>query len=186
MFKLTMHRTTAVAVLLGVMFAGAVTGQSPAPAQARVTSADELLAEIKGLRADLRQLLDASIRAQLLVARVQLQEQRITALSRQLTDVQVQLQNNERARAPLEAQVKAFESMQSPDSSESDKKGLDFVLGPLRHQAEQMAKADDELKRQQVYLSGLLAEEQSRWSAFNAQLEELARTLTPKAPARDP
>jgi hypothetical protein len=183
MFKLTVHRTAAVVVGLGVIFAGAVAGQSPAPA--RVTPADELLTEIRALRADLRQLLDASIRAQLLVARVQLQEQRITALSRQLTDVQVQLQNNERARAALEAQVKAFESMQSPDSSESDKKGLDFVVGPLRLQAEQMAKADEELKRQQVYLSGLLAEEQSRWSAFNAQLEELARTLTPKAPARD-
>ena len=75
---------TTMGVILGVV----LSARSGAAPQAAPGSTDALLAEIKGLRADFNQRLDASIRAQLLVARLQLQEQRITTLSRQLADVQ--------------------------------------------------------------------------------------------------
>src|SRR5918994_1682893 len=116
MFKLLTRRTVAVVILASAFIVSVSARQTPAPAAAPAPSGAELLAEMKGLRADLRQLLDASIRAQLLVARLQLQEQRITSLARQLTDVQQQLQNNERARGALEPQLKMFETMhaQSP------------------------------------------------------------------------
>jgi uncharacterized coiled-coil protein SlyX len=175
MSKPLWYRIAATAAA-GLILVAIVSGQTRPAAP---SGNDELLLEIKGLRADLNQRFDATIRAQLLVARLALQEQRITALSRQLTDVQQQLMNNERGRGPIEAQMKAFEAMQV-NATEKEKKETDFIFGPLRSQLEQMMKADEELKGQQVYLSGLLAEEQSRWTAFNARLEELEVALTPR------
>jgi septal ring factor EnvC (AmiA/AmiB activator) len=184
MLKLLLSRTVAIPIAVCAVVVAALSAQAgPAP-RVQPPATDPLLAEIKGLRADLNQRLDASIRTQLLVARLQVQEQRITSLSRQLTDVQQQLQNSERGRAPLEAQLKAFEAAQENASAE-EKKGAEFLFSMLRGQVEQMAKNDEELKRQQLYLSGLIAEEQSRWTSFNARLEELERLLTPAGPPRD-
>ena len=166
-------------------FVAIMSAQSRTPSLATGAGGDELLTEIKLLRADLNQRLDASVRTQLLVARLQLQEQRITTLSTQLTDIQQQLQNNERARGPLEAQVKAFEASRA-DAPEHEKKQADFVTDSLRSTLEQLVRADDTLKQQQAQVSSYLAEEQSRWSAFNARLEELERLLmAPKTPPRD-
>lgn len=184
MLKLLWSRTVAMTIAVGAVIVAALSAQpGPAP-RAQSAPADPLVAEIRALRADLNQRLDASIRTQLLVARLQVQEQRVTTLTRQLTDVQQRLQNSEHGRAPLEAQLKAFEAAQENATAE-EKKGAEFMFSMLRGQVEQMAKNDEELKRQQLYLSGLIAEEQSRWTAFNARLEELERLLTPATPPRD-
>jgi septal ring factor EnvC (AmiA/AmiB activator) len=176
MLKPLVSRIAAVSIAMGALLVAVTSAQSGSAAGVPPPSSDALLAEIKALRADLNQRLDASIRAQLLVARVQVQEQRISTLSRQLADVQQQLQNNERTRSPLEAQLKTFEAAHA-NSAEAEKQGADFVLGTLRSQVEVMMKNDEELKRQHLYLSGLIAEEQSRWTAFNARLEELEQLL---------
>ena len=175
------YRTAAVSIVAGATLATILTAQSSSAPPA--ASPDAVVAEIKALRADLNQRLDASIRAQLLVARLQVQEQRVATLSRQLTDVQQQLQNNDRARAPIEGQLKVFEEAHETDPEK--KKEGNFFLTLLRSQLDVMSKTDDDLKRQQAYLSGLIADEQSRWTAFNDRLEELERLLTPTpAPRR--
>jgi chromosome segregation ATPase len=52
---------------------------------------DDVLVELRGIRADLAETSSASVRSQVLVARLQLQEQRINGLMRQISDVQNQL-----------------------------------------------------------------------------------------------
>src|SRR5258707_15707832 len=56
---------------------------------------DPLLAEVRALRAELSQMAGTSIRTQLLVARLTLQEQRINTVSKQLADVQLQRTGND-------------------------------------------------------------------------------------------
>ena len=178
-----LSRTGVTVAVAGVFIAGFLSIRSGAAPQTAPSSSDALLSEIRALRADLNHRLDASIRAQLLVARLQLQEQRITTLSRQMSDVQQQLSQTEAARAAIEPQLKMFET--SSAAAPQEKKEADFFLQTLRTQVETMTKGEEELKRQQLYLSGLLADEQARWSAFNVRLEELERLLTPSAPPRD-
>ena len=103
MLNLILSRTAALTIAVCAVIVAALSAQSASAPPAQPSTSDALLAEIKALRADLNQRLDASIRAQLLVARLQVQEQRISTLSRELTDVQQQLHSNERARTPLEA-----------------------------------------------------------------------------------
>jgi hypothetical protein len=63
--------------------------QAPAPAGG--SALEQLLDEVRALRVDLSRTSGASIRMQLLTARLQLQEQRIFTTARQLTEVQGQL-----------------------------------------------------------------------------------------------
>jgi hypothetical protein len=138
---------------------------------------NELLAEVRGLRAEINQAAQAGMRAQLLGMRLQLQEQRIAVVSRQLTDVQERLRGNERARGPLAAGLKMFADQ---TKETSDKAGLDIVFGPLKSQLEELDKSDQQLRAEEADLSRLLAQEQSRWTSFNAQIEELERASAAK------
>jgi hypothetical protein len=72
-----------LAVFVGLL-SGALVGSGQA--QRSPATLDDLLTEIRGLRADLSQQSSASFRTQLLVARLTLQEQRINALAGQLNE----------------------------------------------------------------------------------------------------
>ena len=79
-----MCRQTTIIVLFAVVVVGVVSGQS----QRSPATLEDLLPEMRGLRADLAQSSSGTIRAQLVVGRVQVQEQRIASLRRELTDIQ--------------------------------------------------------------------------------------------------
>src|SRR5688500_14205101 len=97
-------------LLLGGLFAGAmaaaVSGQAGQPAAPARSQMDDLLVEVRAIRADLDRAAAASLRGQLLGMRLQLQEQRITTLSRQLSDVQQRLRANQQTRVSLESSLK--------------------------------------------------------------------------------
>src|SRR5687768_6244886 len=67
---------------------------------------DPVVAEIRALRADLNQRLEATMRMQLLVARLQLQEQRTSTVVGQLRDVEARLRENDSARQQAAAALK--------------------------------------------------------------------------------
>ncbi len=70
-------------------------------------SLDDVMVELRGIRADIAETSSASVRSQLLVARMQLQEQRIYGLMRQVAEVQ-----NQTAAARQQAQGAELERMQ--------------------------------------------------------------------------
>lgn len=148
---------------------GTPTPQGGAPAAS--PSLADVLDELRALRADLNDAMAAGLRAQLLVARLALQEQRISGVGREMAEVAEKLAANERAK-PMAAMLKNF------GGAEAGKPGSEPVppnpfFDAIRHQAEAIERSDGDLKARYEELSRLLAEEQSRWSAFNAQLEAL-------------
>jgi hypothetical protein len=168
----TFGRALVVAGFSLVAFAASAAAQGATPSRDPML---ELLAEVKAMRAEMRAASEASVQAQLLVARLQLQEQRITTLSRQLNDVQRQLSDNERGRAPLAAQVAAMSGDASVPASEREER--EQAVQPLKSILEQLEKGDRDLKAQETHLMGLIAEEQARWVSFNARLDELAKHI---------
>ncbi len=164
---------TGAAIALGV--AAVAWGQAGQPPAVARTPMDELLAEVRGLRADLARGSAASQRGQLLGMRLQLQEQRITALARQISDVQQQLRTNAQTRAALLGPLKMFAGMKdetSPDKAD----GFSAFLAPMKQQLAALDKSDAELKAEETHLTGQLSDEQSRWNVFNSQIEELERS----------
>ena len=79
-------RYAVLMVAVGVGFTALLSGQMrQGPA-----SLDDVLVELRGIRADLAETSSASVKAQLLMARLQLQQQRIFGLARQIGELQNQ------------------------------------------------------------------------------------------------
>src|SRR5688572_6715334 len=80
-----------------VIFGASVRSQEP-PQDVLVS----LLTEVRALRSAIEQMASSSARVQLAMGRLQIQEQRVTTLSRQLSDVRASLSTTERERNELE------------------------------------------------------------------------------------
>ncbi len=138
-----------------------------AQAPARGATLDDLVMEMRALRTEVQ----AGIRAQLLVARLQVQEQRIAGIARDLAETEKQIRALEEARNPF------LEEMLGKIAQEPSKPGEPDMFAAMRAQFEKIQNGDPVLKERQVSLSRLLADEQARWTAFNSQLEALEREL---------
>lgn len=156
-------------LLAGAAAASAQSAPSPRPA-----TLDDVVAEIRAMRTDMQNMQQASLRAQLLVARLQVEEQRIAGIARDLTQTESEIRALEAVRNPF------MEKMLQDLSKEPPKPGEEDMFAGLRAQLEKFQNGDPVLQERQVSLSRLLAEEQARWTAFNAQLEALERELPVK------
>lgn len=162
-------KTLALAAALVTGLPAFAVAQAPPPV--RPAMLDDVVAEVRALRADIQKMAGASVRAQLLVARLQAQEQRIAGIARELAQTEEQMRGLEAARNPFAAAwLKELEKEPSkPDEAE--------FAAALKAQLEKLQNGDPVLKERQASLTQLLAEEQARWTAFNAQLEALEREL---------
>jgi outer membrane murein-binding lipoprotein Lpp len=164
-----MKQTLIAPAVVGLMTL--LSGQTPST-QARPASIDDLVTEVRALRADVQQMADASIRAQLLVARLQVQEQRIAGIARQLTETEEQIRALDGVRNPFVTQMlKDFDK-------EPVEPGEVNLFAGMKAQLEKIENGDPVLKERQATLSHLLSDEQARWLTFNAQLEELEKLVT--------
>ena len=153
-----------------------------------------LLLEVRGLRAELGEFSRASLRAQLLVARVQLQEQRILYFDRQRAELHSQVTAaTERAAAAAkdiertQEQIKSLRPGSSaptgpgqvgqPDMSQFIRPMLELSLEGARKDAEAASKAEQQLRAQEAEAIANLSGEQGRWNEFNVRLDELERSL---------
>jgi hypothetical protein len=163
-----MKSASVLAVIFAVLSAPAF-AQAPA---SRPATMDDVVAEIRALRADMQKTAEASVRAQLLVARLQVQEQRIASLARELAQADEQVRGMEAARNPFtEMMLKQLDAEPPKEPGEAD------FAAAFKAQLERIQNGDPALKERQASLKQLIAEEQARWAAFNAQLEALERDL---------
>jgi hypothetical protein len=173
------RRTTAQLVIL-VAAAGIVAAQSAVRTAPRTdqSSSDELLAEVRGLRADLQQAATISVRAQLLVARLQLQEQRINVVASEVAEVRRLTGVKQSGQLPLTEQLKRLEeAARSGSVNSEEQKAVESAIPHLKAQLGQMQKEEQQLRLQEAELSSQLATEQGRWMDFNSRLDELERQL---------
>jgi hypothetical protein len=171
------RRTFVVGSVFAVVFVAALMAQN-ATAPPQRNQMDELLAEVRAIRADLDRAAAASTRGQLLGMRLQMQEQRIATLSRQLSDVQDKLRGNAHARATFAPFLKMLD--QDDKEQAPGKKEEARMANPIRSQLLALDKADVELRAEEVNLLNQLQTEQSRWLGFNTQIEELERAALDK------
>jgi hypothetical protein len=177
-------RRNAVALAIGAIlmggFSSLVFGQQRTAPTAAPATLDDVLNELRALRTELKESSAASLRAQLLVARLQLQEQRINTVWRQLSELDDKLQANEKGRMAPEQVLK----LMGVEPGAEPPKELGPIVEMFRNQMDAGAKTDSELKLRQAELMQLMTQEQSRWSAFNGQLEALEKAVTAIAPRR--
>ena len=166
------------ALVAAVSIAAAAQSALTTPSKSDASSPEELLAEVRGLRADFRQVAKVSVQAQLLVARLQLQEQRINVVAGQLREVRQLVGIKESGQIPMKGQLKGLEdSIRSANVSVEQQRDIETQIPMIKAQIAQMQKEAQELRVQETELSNQLTTEQGRWLDFNSRLDEMERLL---------
>ena len=161
-----------IVAAVSVRAAQSTAASTPQPA------VDPLLAEVRALRADFRQVAGISVRTQLLVARLQLQEQRLNSVAVQLNDVRKQIEIKEGAEALLTEKLKRFEeAIRSPSASVEVARDLEGQLPDVQATLAQMKKERVKLRAREGETANQLATEESRWLDFNSRLDDLEKLL---------
>jgi chromosome segregation ATPase len=156
-----MVRHVFLALTVALLVAAGVSGQS----QRSPATFDDLLSEVRGMRAEINRAASASVRAQLLTARVTLQELRLSTAAQQLANVRQQLAESRLRLAPSTDQIKSALETNSQ------------ILAPLRYTVQQEQRRTTELQNEEAELMRLIEGEESRWAEFNSRLDELERVL---------
>jgi hypothetical protein len=170
-----MWRGIAIGSCVALLLVGVASGQG----QRSPATLDDLLTEIRGLRTDIGQSASANLRAQLLMARLSLQEQRITALAGQLAETKRGISSRSADPESPVIRLKRFEDAvqvrtASPDAIEA----MEKMLPRLREEASIWQREEQALRAQENELAALIATEQNRWTDFNSRLDDLERALS--------
>jgi hypothetical protein len=177
------RRSSRLAAVLAALAAAAVSiaaarSALTTPSKSDAASSEELLAEVRGLRADFQQVAKISVQAQLLVARLQLQEQRINVVAGQLREVQQLVGIKESGQIPKKEQVKQLEDeIRRANVSVEQQRDIETQITMLKAQIALMQKEVQDLRAQEIELSNQLTAEQGRWLDFNSRLDEMERLL---------
>jgi hypothetical protein len=158
------------AVVAGALFAQGTRASVEGPAH------DALLAEVRALRAEIHQLTSASIRTQLLVARLQLQEQRIYTVARQLTDAQNALASVQLKIAGERARVRQLED-QALRATGQGRMAIQQAILEAGTQIEQQQQRELQLRATENELLKAVDDAQIRWTDFSNRLDALERSL---------
>jgi hypothetical protein len=141
-------------------------------------SHDELVAEIRGLRADLNHALTGSIRAQLLVARLQLQEQRVNTVQALLADARRSLLANEEEQTGVAGELRnAQEALRTKSFERAERAEAEEIAARMEADLVRAQTEALQLRTREAELSSQLASEQGRWIDFNDRLNEIERSL---------
>lgn len=168
---------TLVAALAAPSLAAAQTSASPAaPDVLR-----ELLVEVRGLRVAMERAATVGARIQLLVARVQMQEQRIAELSRRAVTVREELGKLDAQIAQFSGILKQFEGTSGRMPPE-EQRAMEGMLEMQKQQISFAEKRRQDLLGEEALLAQQITADQGRWSDVNSQLDELERSLTPRKP----
>jgi chromosome segregation ATPase len=157
-------------ILGGVAVLSAQSGSAPSPYA-------ELLAEVRGLRADLAKSAGVSGRIQLLSARLSIQEQRLGGLSQQLIEVRDDLARTTSDRLEIEArleQVNASLTRAVPIDPLKDAADLRSVL---INRLSGLRDRESQLRAHESEVSAQVTSEERQRRDFNSRLDDLERSL---------
>jgi uncharacterized membrane protein len=173
-----MTRLTGMLVLvvfLAAVMAGAQTTRQPQVRETDPIAA--LTAEFRALRAELAETARASLRLQLLVARVQAQEQRIIYLDRQRAEAATRRSNAEQGIAAMASGMPSANAAGLSKLPPEQRRDFERMIEMQREQLAQQEQALAQMRVEENDAANALAQEQSRWSDLNSRLDELERSL---------
>jgi hypothetical protein len=166
---------------IGTAIGGMVLLVAAASAQSQRSPAtlDDLLTEVRRLRGDLARSSTSGIRAQVVVGRAQLQEQRVAALRSELAQLQFQLRLATQQRERTDTVARDVEEgIRSGNLAADRVRQLERELADMKDRLLIEQRLESELRYKEGELANMLAGEQNRWLDFNARLDDLERALT--------
>ncbi len=179
-----------IAIACGLILAAVIAplGLATLSGQTERPAADDmkaLVAEVRALRVAVERTASTNGRAQLLLGRLQLQENRLATLGRQVLELRTRVQDAQAAQAASEGRLEATRHLASTTQDANERRAMEEQAGGLKVEVAQLKARTLQLQQDETGAQQALTTEQQRWSEFNAQLEELERALgRPAAPIR--
>ena len=174
----TTHRLVVIVLLacVGTVLLVQAAGRTPAE-----DSHAALLAEVRALRAEVRQVAGAGIRSQLLVARLQLQEQRVVIAGRQLLEVQNSLTGIRQEIAGEQARLEQLKDSLSRRTPEGQIQ-VHKAMVEAKAQIERQQRQEAELRARETESLRAVNDAQAHWMTFSERLDALEQSLAPEVP----
>ena len=139
----------------------------------------ELLAEIRGLRADLVKSAQVSGRIQLFSARLSIEEQRLRGLSQQLIDVRDDLARVTSDRIDVETRLGQIDTSLTRAVPIDPQRDAYEFRAQLVNRLSGLRDRESELRAHETEVSTQLTSEERRWHDFNSRLDDLENSLPP-------
>lgn len=163
-------------ILFGFLLASTITcAQRTVSADSQTLEA--LLEEVRQLRQELRSTSVTSVRAQILLHRVQIQEAAVVRLSQKAESAQARLAESQSAQQRVTDQIHALENDKQSSSDSRQEQELEHALENLKHNLQQL---DREVQQRQAKASEAeeqMRVEQDKLSELEDQLERLDKEL---------
>jgi chromosome segregation ATPase len=173
-----MMRSTLVCVALALA-ASLSLGAASQPAQPSNDPMAALLSEVHALRLAMEQSAAVAPRVQLTLARLNIQEQRVTQLGTQLDQLRKQLaqaaENAEKMSNDLNDAEKLFQTT----GDDKIRRSMEYMQTDLKRRQAAQAVQEQQLRTRENETAQTLSSEQARWVDLNARLDELERLLAP-------
>ena len=168
-------------VIIGSILA--VTASMTIGASAQAPAANDpltaLLAEVHALRVTMEQQAAVGPRMQLTLARLTIEEQRVSHLSSDLTSVRSQLAGQEAAVQRTSAELADMERQIQMETDPTRRRELELGQRNSQLQMRQFAADQQQLQIRENEAAQALAAEQARWTDLNSRLDEHERLLSP-------
>ena len=168
------HLWAAISLIFVSVVLSAQSGSNAAP-----STYNELLAEVRGLRADLVKSAQVSGRIQLFSARLSIEEQRLRGLSQQLIEVRDDLAKVTSDRIDIETRIGQIDTSLSRAVPIDPQRDAYEFRNQLMNRLSGLRARESELRAHESDVSTLLTSEERRWSDFNSRLDDLEGSLPP-------
>jgi hypothetical protein len=172
------RRMSALVVTALVTFVGFATlaGQADRASPGELQA---LVAEIRALRLSLERTTTHASQAQLLLGRVQLQENRLATLGRQYQDARTRSLDAEMGRSEADGRLQGLTEQLRTATTPELRQALEEGVTQLKLEAGRQQVRAEQLRADEAAALEALTTEQHRWSDFNQRLEALERALAP-------
>lgn len=165
-----------------VTLGGAVTWAGQSSGKPAVdASMTELVAEVRALRLAVERSGVVAAQAQLLLGRLQLQENRLANLGRTAQDARERAMSALDARNDLARQLAGMTERIEQVSSADERQQMQTAMSELKLRLKDFQARAEQLRADEAAAASAVADEQTRWSEFNSRLETLERALAASA-----
>lgn len=138
-----------------------------------------LLREVRELRQDLRTTTVASERAQILLTRLQAQQQAVTAAQREVDGVRNQQNQAENRHTNIERQIQYYSDQDTEDATPDParRQSLEQEIKRMKEALQEAETQRDSLQANEMRAKDELQVEQSKLAALQSELDEIDRAL---------
>jgi septal ring factor EnvC (AmiA/AmiB activator) len=170
--------TIALGAVVATSYPAAQTRAAAARAVSDEPALNAILLELRGLRADLATSNQRQLAAQLLVGRLQMQEQRIAYLDAQRAAGAAKLADASREVKEMQDRLAQLEPVCPRMGTADMRKQCDGEVAGEKSRSARLQATEQQLRLELSGLENGVATEQQRWSEFNDRLDVLERSLT--------